>query len=340
MIVIDGIIFSLQAQGGISVYFKTLIDYLVASQERFSLMLDESPREWGACSNNLICRQSARFFERYRACRTPVQGSVFHSSYYRKSDAPNINTVVTVHDFIYERFQRGPRKWVHSAQKKAAIRGAQAVICVSESTRQDLLEFVGETPGQEIFVIHNGVANVFSRLTLAPKSTPFLLYVGQRGGYKNFRLVLEAMSFLPEFELHCVGGGAIHGWELAGVPDSVARRVRHLGFVTDEKLNILYNCALCLVYPSSCEGFGIPVVEAMRAGCPVVSTACKAVLEIGGDALTVVYDLDPRAIADGILKTMSSERASLIQKGLNVAQGFSWESTHCQTLKVYRGLGA
>jgi mannosyltransferase len=90
------------------------------------------------------------------------------------------------------------------------------------------------------------------------------------------------MELLPDFELHCVGGGPLQPSELAGIPDSVIRRVRHVGFVDDETLNELYNQAVCLLYPSSYEGFGIPVVEAMRAGCPVVSVACKAVMEVGG----------------------------------------------------------
>jgi mannosyltransferase len=342
MILIDGIIFSLQKHGGISVYFRALIEYLSKKEEKTVLILDELQNQIVSIDEKLtlIHHQKSRIFERYRVCRTPAQGKLFHSSYYRQPDNTSIPSVVTVHDFIYERYQRGPRQWVHTSQKKAAIRAAQAVICISESTRQDFLEFVGETPGQKIHVIHNGVDDIFSRLSLEHKGTSFVLFVGQRAGYKNFSLVLAAMAFLPELELHCVGGGQFRPEELNDVPASVALRVRHLGFVSDRELNVLYNSAICLVYPSSYEGFGIPVVEAMRAGCPVVSMDCKAVLEVGRDALTVVSELDPKATADAILKTSSSERASLIQRGLVVAQGYSWDITHSQTLEVYRSLGA
>jgi mannosyltransferase len=341
--IIDGIVFSLQQQGGISVYFKELLDFLNLNQAPTTLLLDGTLKK-DLISTNSSCvtaiHRPARIIERYRPCRMPYGKAVFHSSYYRLPSNRCLPTVVTVHDFIYERYQQGPRLWVHRAQKNAAIRSAQAVICVSESTKQDLLEFVGETPGQVIYVIHNGVSNVFRNLGLEASKTPFVLFVGQRAGYKNFQLALKAMVFLPDLEIHCVGGGAIHPDELKDIPESVAARVRHLGFVSDEELNTLYNCALCLVYPSSYEGFGIPVIEAMRAGCPVVSTGCKAVLEVAPEALTVVSDLDPRTMADAILKTSSSDRRSLIQKGLTVAQGYSWEATHRKTLAVYRSLSA
>jgi len=342
MVLIDGIVFSLQKQGGISVYFNHLIKFLEKQREYATIIIEEpSLQDTKNTGGALyIARRPARLLERYRLCRVSVNAAVFHSSYYRLPRQSGLPTVVTVHDFIYERFQRGPRQWVHTAQKNAAIRAAQAVICISESTKQDMLEFVGETVGQKIHVIHNGVGDVFQNLSLSPSVTPFVLFVGQRAGYKNFNIALAAMMFMPELELQCVGGGPICLEELTNVPDSVAKRVRHLGFVSDEELNVLYNRAHCLVYPSSYEGFGIPVLEAMRAGCPVVSVDCKAVLEVGRDALTVVPDSDPRAMADAILQTVSSGRQSLIHKGLAVAQGYSWDATHRQTLEVYRSLGA
>lgn len=342
MIAVDGIIFSLQRQGGISVYFRTLLDYLKLQSVPAMLTLDSPARQnVSGCDEAFpVVRRSARFLERYRACRVAPGASVFHSSYYRPSDDGHLPVVVTVHDFVYERYAQGPRRWAHAWQKHAAIRSAQSIICISESTHQDLLEYVGVKHGQSVHVIHNGVAEIFCPLALPPPPAPFALYVGLRSGYKNFALALRAMEWLPDFELHCAGGGPMQPGELAGVPGSVASRVRHVGFVDDKTLNVLYNQAVCLVYPSSYEGFGIPVIEAMRAGCPVVSVECKAVMEIGGDALTIAEGFDAKALAYAILKTVSSDRSSIIGKCLSASQVYSWDKTHSRTLDVYRSLAA
>lgn len=344
MIAIDGIIFSLQRQGGISVYFQKLLECLKSQRVQAVLTLENPAKqeEFWYGSRVSVMHRRARFLERYRHCRVSPATSVFHSSYYRRPDGGgNLPIVLTVHDFVYERYAKGPKRWVHMHQKHAAIRAAQAVICVSEATRQDLMEFVGEIPGQTVHVIHNGVSEVFRPLSLAQTPAPYVLYVGERPGYKNFKLLLAAMEFLPDLELHCVGGGDLRAEELVAAPASARHRIRHLGFVTDEALNEHYNRALCLVYPSSYEGFGIPVAEAMRAGCPVVSTRCKAVLEVGGDALTVAADTDPRALADAVLRLSNVEyRNQVVSTGYENAKRFSWDRTHEGTLDVYRNLGA
>lgn len=343
-VALDGIIFSLQRHGGITVYFRQLLNVL-ASQAGVTAELSlESPflqKVDDLPAGLLTTVRPARQLERFRACRVPTAAMVFHSSYYRLPDRRTVPSVVTVHDFIYERFRRGPQRWAHVQQKHAAIRAAQAVICISESTRQDLMEWVGETPGQTVHVIHNGVAELFRPLALTPSPQPFMLFVGERGGYKNFRLVLEAMQHLPDLALHCIGGGPLNEAELAGVDVSVSSRVRHLGFVTDEALNESYNRAACLVYPSSYEGFGIPVIEAMRAGCPVVCIDCKAVLEVGGDALQRAEAPEGAALAAAVSAVLNSgRRAACVQRGLAVAEAYSWQSTHERTLAVYRSLGA
>lgn len=341
-ILLDGIIFSLQQHGGISVYFQELLKYADAhgltGVVQCGPLKQSLPR---GLQNIALDKVTYRSLERYRSCHVPAGASIFHSSYYRLPSIINVPTVVTVHDFVYERYAKGPRRWAHMRQKHAAIRAAQAVICVSEATRQDLIEFVGEIPGQTVHVIHNGVSEVFRPRSLTSALIPYVLYVGERRGYKNFTRLLAAMEFLPDLELHCVGGGELRSDEWAAVPVGVRQRIRQLGFVTDEALNEHYNRALCLVYPSSYEGFGIPVAEAMRAGCPVVSARCKAVLEVGGDALTIAADADPRTLADAVLRLTNAEyRNQVVSTGLEISRRFSWDRTHAGTLDVYKSLGA
>lgn len=341
MVTIDGIIFSLQKHGGISVYFRELLNHLAVSGVRSHLTIEQPAiQDLTALPQNITIEpRLSRTLERFRSCRVGACNSVFHSSYYRQPSRIDVPTVVTVHDFIYEHFRDGPPLWAHSWQKHAAIRQAQAVICISESTRDDLLKFVGVRPNQNLHVIPNGVSNLFRPVLVSQPQCPFILFVGERRGYKNFNLVLAGLSQLPGIELHCVGGGPLRDDEFGATSTDVRRRIKHLGFVPDEILNVAYNQAVCLVYPSRYEGFGIPVVEAMRAGCPVVCVNCKAVIEVGGDALERLEEEDPEALADAVNRLCEPMyRAARIKAGLQRAQIYDWGRCHEQTVAVYRSL--
>lgn len=339
MLTIDGIIYSLQRNGGITVYFNELLKYLEASEVGYQLSLEEPSafQQRNIKSYASVLSRPVRQLERYRSCRLSAASTVFHSSYYRRAER-YVPTVMTVYDFIYERHIGGFKRMVHSIQKNAAIRSAQSLICISAATKNDLLNFVGEEPGQSIHIIHCGVSESFRPINLPVISKPYILFVGQRGGYKNFKLATMALEFLPDLELVCVGGGTLHADEFKGVSANTRKRIHHAGSVDDVELNQLYCGATCLLYPSRYEGFGIPVVEAMRAGCPVVSLRCDAVMEVGGDALTLVDAEDAKAVADGVNATRSSARADLIARGFVVSGRFSWTETHRQTLEVYRSL--
>ena len=340
---IDGIIFSLQSQGGISVYFQQLLRVLCQAGVPTRLGLEVPLLQVTEAQNSAfsVTRRAARYLERYRRCRSVPEATIFHSSYYRQPEQCNLPTVVTVHDFVYEHCYTGAKRWVHTTQKHAAIRAAQAIICVSEATRRDLLHFVGVRPDQSLHVIMNGVSECFRPLTRQQyvADRPFVLFVGDRSHYKNFNLLLKAMALLSDLALYCVGGGPLKPSELAWLPAHVQCRIRHLGFISDERLNCCYNQAVCLVYPSGYEGFGIPVAEAMRAGCPVVSTPCAAVSEVGGAALTVA-EAAPVALAQAISQCLEPDyRRTVREKGLCIAQRYSWTQTHRQTLSLYHQLG-
>lgn len=339
-ILLDGIIFSLQRHGGISVYFKNLIKALVEEGVQHTVLLYSERLQSLSPTEHVsdVKFEASRVFERIRNCRLKVDPQVFHSSYYRLPEIKKVPSVVTVHDFVNEKYNMGPKKWVHSHLKFSAIRSAQHIICISETTKRDLLSYVEIRPWQELHVVYNGVSETFRPNLNDFSCGNFMLFVGQRSGYKNFKFLLNAMRFLPDIRLICVGGGAFSKNELGGVEDKTVNRIKHVGYVSDEELNELYNNAICLVYPSLYEGFGIPVVEAMRAGCPVISVDCSSVLEIGKDALIVTRSDDPKDLASSILAALSTDREYIIRRGMEIAGKYSWALTHRKTIDIYKKL--
>lgn len=338
MIYIDGIIFSLQTTGGISVVFRELIQRLADRQIPFRLGLFD--RCDPCCATKHIELQKARIAERYRKCKVVFGASVFHSTYYRVPISRELPVVTTVHDFTYERFNSGPRRWLHSSQKFHAIRRANAIICVSEATKRDLLEFLPEIPQDRINVVYNGVSEKFYPVDGVPNiSNPYILFVGARGGYKNFDIAVDTVSNIKEFSLCCVGGGAFSCEEKKILEKKLKGRYWHAGKVTTEDLNLLYNGAFGLLYPSSYEGFGIPILEAMRSGCPVVAVNSSSIPEIAGDSALLVGSADPELLTQAILSLdCARTRSAFRERGLIHSQLFSWDKTFDQTIDVYEKL--
>ena len=160
MILIDGIVYSLQKTGGISVYFNELFSR--ANDYNFNIKLqlyNNNNFELNKNNSKKIVNKKLRYGERYRRCETSDSIRLFHSSYYRLPYSNKVPVVTTVHDFTYERFSSGPRKWVHSWQKFKAIRKSEAIICISQSTRKDLLEFMPDIDESRVYVIYNGVSD-------------------------------------------------------------------------------------------------------------------------------------------------------------------------------------
>jgi mannosyltransferase len=250
-----------------------------------------------------------------------------------------ISSVITVYDFTYEYFSSGVRQLIHTAQKFKAIREATAVVCISENTRNDLLELVPGVDPDKVRVIHLAAGDSFFPLTAQSDPghhRPIVLYIGSRVWYKNFEAAVESLTSLKDLELVCVGGGEFTESERKILERSIPGRYRHEGFINDERLNHLYNTAVCLLYPSTYEGFGIPVLEAMRAGCPVVALNMSSIPEVAGDAAILLDAAEPDLLAQAIGSVLDHDvRMEIRQKGLVQAQSFSWDHTVNQTIKVY-----
>lgn len=317
-ITIDLIINSLQKHNaGISVYFGEMINFFHKKKITFTKENTKKPLRYFDAKN--------------------IKTDLFHSSYYRLSKNRKVKNITTVHDFTYEKFTHGPKRWLHSWQKFRAIRRSDAIICISENTKRDLLYYLPDVDPAKITVIYNGVSDLFFPIAdLEPAEKPYVLFVGARGGYKNFKAAAEAVALLPGIELCAVGGGRFSNEETVWLERLLPGRYHHAGMVSTETLNLLYNQAVALLYPSSYEGFGIPVAEAMRAGCPVIAVNASSIPEVAGEAGLLVESADPHLLRSALERVLDEgQRAQLVIKGLKQSKRFSWDTTFEQTLAVY-----
>jgi glycosyltransferase involved in cell wall biosynthesis len=261
--------------------------------------------------------------------------------------------VLTVHDVTTRRAPEThpPRRLVYyGAALGVSARGARRILTVSETSARDIVELLG-VPRDRIDVIplaadsrfrrvddQRELARVRARYEL---HTPYLLYVGNIEPRKNLERLLEAFALVGSAAgLLAVAGS--RAWHTGGVLDRVkalglSRRVRLLGYVPDDDLPALYSAAEAFVYPSLFEGFGLPVVEAMACGVPVVVSTAPALREVAAAAARFVDPLSVESIAEGLDAVLSSpaERARLSSAGLERARSFTWEATARGTLLAY-----
>lgn len=354
---LDNIIFSLQKAGGASVVWAEHIKRLLYENNVNCQFLEYSNADDNFFRSSLdipadkILKKSASllFLKRYiDLCGVEKEPYIFHSSHYRLDKNPNAFNVTTVHDFTYEYFVSGIRKFIHSSQKWHSIRKASAIICITESTKRDLLKFLPEVDESKVHVVYNGVSEQFKRLNSSEYklSLPFggygyILYVGSRlVPYKNFNIVLDVCAHL-HIPLLMVGGEPLSRVEKNKMDAKLGKDYycNYWG-TTVSQLNELYNRALLLIYPSLYEGFGIPIIEAQRAGCPVIASANSSIPEIIGDSKYSLDNISANSIVEAIsfLNNKPDERENEIELGLKNSMRFSWDITYNQTMQIYNKL--
>ncbi len=346
-IVLDNIIFSWQRSGGISTVWGRVIQALAASGMDYRVL------EWDGANRN-VCRRDLKIpsakvtklkallplVARYQGVKWGKQAPfIFHSSYYRLCTNPNAINILTVHDFTYERCSSGLKRAVHHLTKRRAIQRADRVICVSSNTRDDLLHYVPGVNPEKVRVIYNGVDEKFRRLSdhkrFRSGIKPFLLYLGERTGYKNFRIAVETAQLMG-IELK-IAGPHLNGRELNWLTRMLDDRYQSLGYVDTCTLNRLLNEAFALIYPSAYEGFGLPIVEAQKAGCPVLALNSSSLPEVMGDETMLVDEPDPKAFTQKARQLYDhSVREHVIAQGVRNAERFSWNQMAQQYLDLYR----
>lgn len=283
--------------------------------------------------NQIICKNA------YRKQKFDIFHPTFVNPYYDKIKSTK-PLVITVHDLIQEKTQRYDAG-ITSRRRKRQLEKADAIICVSQQTKDDLLHFYPQFFDKKITVIYHGAdlsTPVFSNDRAI--QYPYILYVGSREGYKNFDNFIKAFSLLPK-DIHLIcTGHQFNNTELIKINELSLQNRVHQIFVSDKELVNLYHYAKVFVYPSTMEGFGIPILEAFRCKCPVIASDIKCFHEVGDNAVTYFDPNDIEAISYTIKDFLfdSYKRNRSIKLGQERLKLFSWENSVKNHANLYNEL--
>jgi glycosyltransferase involved in cell wall biosynthesis len=367
-ILYDGNIYALQPAGGITRYFGSIISRLPEDFEP-SLVLGHKLNENYPPHRNLKVFQHDQFHRLSLSYRLSLQYSklrdramrarlsrtrfdVIHPTYYTLLDDRPVDSyrgpvVITVWDMIHEIYpaELDP-DGAFAALKKRAVEAAEIVICISESTKNDLLNMYS-MPDSKVVVTHlaSELDVTLSYGSDPVPARPYFLFVGRRGGYKNFAGLLGSFAKLatkhPDLAI-CVVGSPLDDGEHKQIAElGLSDRIEHYGYPGDRQLAKLYRHSLALVYPSRYEGFGLPPLEAMACGTVAVVCRTSSIPEVVGDAGVFVDPDSDDDLAD-VLDTLARDqglREELILKGREQAKKFTWERTVAQTIEAYQMAG-
>lgn len=271
---------------------------------------------------------------------------IFHPTYYDPYYIDVINKksklIITVYDMIHELY---PEYFKDSDEvilnKKRCIYAADKIIAISESTKRDIMSIYPDIPSEKIDVIYLATNDLLGqeekiRIDLPEK---YVLFVGQRGGYKNYlffeKCMIEIMKKDESVFVVCAGGGKFSEEEIKGQKEFTNRFLQY--DATDGELAYLYKNAICFVFPSLYEGFGIPTLEAFSCGCPVLLCDSSSMPEVGGEASLYFKRDDEIDFLNQINDIIYDDeiRSKMIRKGYEQNALFSWDKTYKETKKLY-----
>lgn len=362
-VLFDHQIYVLQQYGGISRYFYEIskglqqdFDVEVINAIRFSNNLYTQTPFYNSKTfipnipfkgKGIILKNIGEFYSKRALSNT---FDVFHPTYddtYFFNSMKNKPFVITMHDLIHEKFSRryDDLKSDKSLFQKRSflLEKATKIISVSNNTKNDIIDTY-KIPSTKIEVIHLASALVANDNQSAFPYRNYILYVGLRQSYKNFKSFLEAISplLLKEKDLRvvCAGGGDFGSEELTYFKElKVEHQLIHVS-VNDQLLGLLYKNAILLAFPSLYEGFGIPVLEAFGCSCPVAASNAGSIPEVGGNAALYFNPDDKDDMLDKVSQLIYNQglREQLIESGLKRGNEFSWEKTTKKHFNTYQSL--
>jgi glycosyltransferase involved in cell wall biosynthesis len=292
---------------------------------------------------------------------------IFHTQYIAPFWLPkNMKLVLTIHDISFNYFPQYIKKsdlFFLKTLIPRSIRRADKIITVSESEKKNIIDFYKISP-EKIDFTYNGIdfekfsraystkeKNDVSKKYNLPASNRsnrgepenFLFYLGTLQPRKNISVIIEALKNL-DIKLVLAGNRRAHNFDKkideTIEKNNLTHKIIFPGWIDEEDKPIFLQIATCFVFPSLYEGFGIPIIEAMASGTPVVCSDIPVLREIGKDAALFCDPKDSQQFTENISKILNDEnlRKILIQKGINIARNFTWEKTAEKTLGVYKTL--
>jgi len=364
-ILYDHQVFSLQNHGGASAYFYELASRLGRLENvdvSVYLGFNHSPYPfrsleqlgthilgWNIGPGPGLVRYAMNEAVTGAWCLAARNWDIYHSTLYRRMPVVRArHTVATNHDCTQERF---PELFDDASRvtdaKKRLYEQADAILCVSESSRTDVLRFYS-IDRSKTHVVHLGSPLMVrdserAREFVARLRRPYLLYIGARHSYKNFNSLLNAFAsggFAKEYDLAVIGGGALNSAESKEVQRlGLAGTILHFGSVNQSTLAESYARAALFVSPSLYEGFGLPPLEALSLGCPVLASNSASVPEICGDAALYFDPAIPGDLERGLRDALNDpDRERRMIMGKEQAARYRWQTTAEKTFDVYRSL--
>jgi glycosyltransferase involved in cell wall biosynthesis len=352
---------------GIGTYIRNLLRHLsrLDHATEYVLLCRQEDSEVAATlgENFRSVRQESPAYSLREQMRIPLdlrreRADLFHAPHYVLPPFTPCRSVVTIHDCIHLRFpQYLPSRFGYAYARLslwAATHRADRILTVSEASKRDILRYF-RVPEQKIHVIPNAIDERFNQPPAAADiervkeryqlNDPFVLYAGNIKPHKNLERLIEAFHMfrrpgLEHVKLLIIGDEiskyatlrrAVHRLKLH-------KHVRFFGFVPHQTLAVLYRLAAVFVFPSLYEGFGLPPLEAMASGAPVITSNVSSLPEVVGDAALLIDPYDSEALADAMRRVLSDDtlRLELRERGLVRARHFSWDRSVRQVHEIYQ----